>query len=60
MVLHSVKDTVSIKDIKTIAVGAADKLGNYDVKKIDVNDKIYFSNVPQVRKKRNFFQNLFR
>ena len=30
------KDTVSIKDIKTIAVGAADKLGNYDVKKIDI------------------------
>jgi hypothetical protein len=30
------RDTVDIKDIKTIAVGAADKLGNYDVKKINI------------------------
>jgi hypothetical protein len=28
------EDTVNIEDVKVIAVGAADKLGNYDVKKI--------------------------
>jgi hypothetical protein len=29
------EDTVGIKDIKTIAIGAADKLGNYDVQRIN-------------------------